>query len=110
MPEKFKGVELTLPLSDEVRQWLLSKGKDTLVARLDMQTVVQGLHRKPAPEVTKDSAPVTQDSNEDEEIPPYWEWSKSELVEELKARGLDTSGRKEELVARLEEDDASGEA
>jgi len=104
MAMEYKGRKLTLPLSDETRAWLLSRGQDVLVHRLDQQWEDQRANEPVTHEV------ITQDNDEDEEIPPYWEWSKSELVEELKARGLDTSGRKEELVARLEEDDASGEA
>lgn len=33
----------------------------------------------------------------------------AELQEELRSRGLHTSGNKEELIARLEEDDAAGQ-
>lgn len=36
---------------------------------------------------------------------PYEDWSKAELAEEAENRGLAKSGTKEELVARLQEDD-----
>lgn len=35
------------------------------------------------------------------DVPPYEKWSKKELVEETRARGLDTDGNKDELVSRL---------
>lgn len=44
-----------------------------------------------------------------EEIPPYSEWSKDELVAELKTRKLSASGNKDELVARLDADDEEEE-
>ena len=37
----------------------------------------------------------------------YSEWTKAELEAELENRDLPKSGNKDELVARLEEDDAS---
>lgn len=37
---------------------------------------------------------------------PYEEWSRAELVTELKARKLKFSGKDDELVARLNENDA----
>jgi hypothetical protein len=46
----------------------------------------------------------------DEEPESYEANTVEELREELRARGLHTSGNKEELIARLEEDDASAEA
>lgn len=39
----------------------------------------------------------------------YESWTVAELREELTARNLHTSGNKEELVARLEEDDTAAE-
>ena len=41
------------------------------------------------------------------EVKPYEEWTTSELSDELKERGLPHSGKKDELVARLEEDDSA---
>lgn len=37
----------------------------------------------------------------------YPSWTNAELSAELEARGLPKSGNKEELIARLEEDDAA---
>lgn len=37
--------------------------------------------------------------------PDYSEWSKAQLAAELAARGLPKSGTKDELIARLVEDD-----
>lgn len=61
--------------------------------------------------VTDDSA-----SDEDADVPPYDKWKKSELVEEIQARNeseertaetrISTQGSKDDLVARLEADDA----
>lgn len=43
------------------------------------------------------------------EIPPYAEWSKEELQEECRQRGLPVSGNKTELINRLDENDAEFE-
>lgn len=40
-----------------------------------------------------------------EELPPYEEWSLKELQTEASSRGLVKTGKKEELVARLIEND-----
>jgi hypothetical protein len=44
---------------------------------------------------------------EEDEDNPYPEWTVAELREELGERGLDNSGKKSVLIARLEEDDAN---
>ncbi len=40
---------------------------------------------------------------------PYSKWTVDELKAELKERKLSTEGKKDELVARLEADDAEGD-
>lgn len=42
-----------------------------------------------------------------EEVEPYGEWNKDDLVAEAGARNLSTSGTKAELAQRLEENDQS---
>ena len=46
---------------------------------------------------------------EEGEVTPYSEWTKQELQDECESRGLAKSGTKDELIARLEEDDAEEE-
>ena len=46
---------------------------------------------------------------EDDEAVPYEEQSNDDLRAELSRRGLSVSGKKEELIQRLEEDDESDE-
>lgn len=43
-----------------------------------------------------------------DELENYEEWSKEELQEELRQRGLAVSGNKNELISRLRENDNSG--
>lgn len=54
-----------------------------------------------------ESQPVVE---EDDDVPPYEEWEYKDLQAEAKARGLDASGKKEELVARLNEHDVETES
>jgi hypothetical protein len=49
------------------------------------------------------------DEDEEEETGDYSELSNDELKAELERRGLPKSGNKDELIARLEEDDDSDE-
>jgi hypothetical protein len=53
--------------------------------------------------------PDPDDDEEDEDVPPYEEWSHDDLVGELEARKLSTEGDDETLVLRLMEDDSAGE-
>jgi hypothetical protein len=82
-------------LSAEDRQYLLDRGRESLVERLDEEHgVVDG-------------------SDEETEAEPYTKWTVAELVSEINERNvgrsegeqLSTKGTKAELVARLEEDD-----
>lgn len=50
-----------------------------------------------------------EEGGEEPEGDDYDEWDLSELKDELKERGLRTAGKKEALVKRLREDDASDE-
>jgi hypothetical protein len=56
-----------------------------------------------------DADEPTLDEPDEDEVPPYSEWSKAELVEECEARGLPKSGNKDVLVERLEANDAEGD-
>jgi hypothetical protein len=53
------------------------------------------------------TAPVRES---DPDVGSYDEWSKGDLVDEAKVRELPSSGNKEELAARLREDDAQYQA
>lgn len=59
------------------------------------------------PGTPEDGPEAMRDEPGEEDVPPYPSWSAQELRDELAARGLSTSGRKDELVARLEADDES---
>lgn len=48
----------------------------------------------------------TEDDGDGEDV-PYTDWTKDELEIELQSRGLKKSGDKAELIARLEEHDAT---
>lgn len=108
--QEYKGRQLTLPLSDDNRKFLLSRGKDPLVAELDRQ------YENYQFRVEELKARGEWDDEEDEEVeeaPPYEQWSKSELVDEINERNnsyddadkMTSSGTKDELVKRLYADD-----
>lgn len=54
--------------------------------------------------------PTQGDPPEEEDLPPYEEWSHQELVEESKVRGLSTDGSVDDLAFRLLEYDAREDA
>lgn len=66
-------------------------------------------------EETNSTAPLTagngqtteeRQSDDPFEVPPYDEWSNSDLKEECRKRGLAVSGNHDALVTRLEDNDA----
>lgn len=52
---------------------------------------------------------TTEKESDEEEILPYSEWTKEDLVAECREREIPVSGTKSELVARLEENDTTFE-
>jgi len=58
----------------------------------------------PEPEPEPESEPEGDDGDDD--VPPYGEWTVVDLSDECESRGLKKSGNKDELVARLEANDA----
>src|SRR5688572_15588949 len=111
--QEYKGLRLTLPLSEENRKYLFSRGKDPLVAELDRQWE-NYQHRV---EQLKAAGEWEDDDEEVEEAPPYEQWKKTELIDEINERNstrededkIDSSGTKDDLVARLYRDDESSE-
>lgn len=106
--QEYKGMQLTLPLSDDVRKFLYSRGKDPLVAELDRQYANYQFRVNEL----KDAGEWEEDEDV-EDAPPYEQWKKPELVDEINERNadredadkIDVSGTKDELVARLYADD-----
>lgn len=78
-------------LSEDDIAYLRARGQVYIVQELDK------LAKKPA-------APKPEEV--EEEVEPYEEWTNEELREELKNRHLSTDGKKDDLVARLYENDA----
>jgi SAP domain-containing protein len=107
-------------LSEEDQAYLRARGRVDIVAELNRVAAVKAAEAIPRrnrelaeqtasqrrrslkPEdIAKQSAPKP----EEEEVPPYDQWSRDELIAELKVRKLSTVGKNDELVERLEEND-----
>jgi hypothetical protein len=95
-----KQIDWSKPLSDDERAWAEQ---------------FPGIHGALL-EANAAQFPVTPESSlegEDEEVPPYTEWSKAELVSEAKRRNneegksLRVTGTVPEMVKALEDDDAA---
>lgn len=108
--QEYKGITLTLPLDDDTRKYLFSRGKDPLVAELDAQYANYQFR------VNELKNAGEWDDDEEEEVepaPPYESWKKQELVDEINERNngrepedkIDASGTKDDLAARLYADD-----
>lgn len=92
-------------LSDEDRAYLLQRGRDNVVAHIDYMARVNAA-RDNAVGAQKPDEPAADVVVEEVEE-PYSEWKVDELRKELRHRKLSDDGVKDELVARLEQDDAS---
>lgn len=114
--QEYKGVQLTLPLDDDTRKFLLSRGKDPLVAELDRQWENYQFRvneLKARGEWDEDEA-----DSDVEEAPPYETWKKQELIDEINERNngredadkIDATGTKEDLARRLYADDEADES
>jgi len=68
-----------------------------------------GVEEGKAPEAEPQPEPATAEAGsmavEDDRADDYDEWTNDELREELEKRELSKSGNKDELIARLREDD-----
>jgi hypothetical protein len=71
------------------------------------ETVRQAWHDRFADEDSSDG--VEADSDDEDEVEDYSEMTNEALRAELSTRGLDVTGKKSELIKRLEEDDAQAE-
>lgn len=112
--QEYKGERLTLPLSDEQRKFLYSRGKDPLVAELDRQ--YENYQFRVNELKAKGEWDDDEDAGEIEEAPPYESWTKNELIAEIAERNegrvddvIDAKGNKDELVARLYADDEAND-
>jgi hypothetical protein len=91
------------PLADEDRKYLLDRGAwgQSLIQRID--------ENYPA----KEPVALEAEEAEEDEVPDYTTWTKSELQAEIDRRNeeggpqLDRNGKVAELVSRLEDDDAA---
>jgi hypothetical protein len=62
-----------------------------------------------ASDESEDDAETDADDEEADDVPSYDEWDYAALKEEAGNRGLTKSGSKEQLIARLTEDDQNAE-
>lgn len=128
-------IDLSTPLTDDERQYLLMRGRLADIERADSLNGVEtpdapegdGTGPKPISLMTSEQRATeaerlrarlaeiegdADESDEDEDVEPepYDAWTVQELDAELKRRQLPTSGTKAEKVKRLEEDDAAATA
>lgn len=125
-----REIDLSNPLSDEDRAYLLARGREQLVAQIDArrgdEEAAKLAHYVPGsavdeadgvPETPGLAAPNVEAARsaeiveEDDDVEAgtednYETWTNEQLREELDSRDLQTSGKKKELVARLRADDA----
>lgn len=110
---QYKGREIESPLSDDDRAFLLSRGKDVLVAQFDQQ-------EKAAVERARLLAELGVDELGDEKSSDFKQWNNDELraeIAERKQAALDSDdderaikltgkGNKSALLKQLADDDA----
>lgn len=92
-----RQVDLSDPsaLSDEDMRYVLDRGVVDQVA-----TVRAEINRRAKEARVEEQPPA------DDDVDPYDKWKVDDLREECRIRGLSDDGKKEELVSRLEENDA----
>lgn len=107
-----RNIPFDMPLSDEDREYLLARGRNDLVARVDEEfppLVGEEYEPVPAePEDEEDGPDLEEFGGGDDQI-DYGSMNVAELKAELAARGLATDGKKPALIERLEKDDEDGE-
>lgn len=117
-----RQVPVDRPLSEEDREYLLTRGRDSLVARLDAAfSAEEETEGDAEPGDVEPGAEVDDEGDADEAEPEtaeavpaevsdlYDKMTAEELREECRARDLSSKGNKTALVARLREDDAGEE-
>ena len=112
-----RHIDESKPLNASDRAWLTDWCKFDVIARIDE---AQGVNKKslkpavaatvpvveqPAPDEDAD-VPFTEEDEDESTGDGYADWTNEALRKELGNRELSKSGAKDELVARLEEDDA----
>lgn len=103
-----RQIDQSKPLSDEDRDWLLTRGQNGLVERLDREFAGQPAEApEDEPEEVEDQPNGDDpDADGEPEEASYDHLVVKELEQLLKDRGLPTSGTKQELIDRLTESDA----
>jgi hypothetical protein len=91
-----RAIDMTKPLSDDDRAYLLARGYDEQVASHDAR-FENSDHLQ---------VPVELEVDDEDELPPYEEMSLADLQKECRARELPVGGNKAEVIKRLEEHDA----
>lgn len=104
---QYKGRDIELPLTDEMRKFLIGRSKDTLIAECD--EVWANLNNRPEEESDEDDVETV------EEVETYEQLNVTELKAEIDERNKDreeaekiqvaSNARKGDLIAALEADD-----
>lgn len=120
-----RDIPLDKPLTRADRKYLEDRGQYALVARIEQNYPQDDPDEQPLPfhvggdagldAVSAENAALraelealkaSQSPKDDDELPPYIEWKKEDLVKEAEARKLATTGTKQELADRLDAYDA----
>jgi hypothetical protein len=80
------------------------EGSMAKITRHGGATTVQDIRAEPAAEVVEESVEVVE---EQPVLSGYATWLRTDLQDECEARGLAKSGNKDDLIARLDEDDVA---
>lgn len=105
-----KTIVPSTELSDFDRQYLRDRGlnpDDYILEADEEETTPRTPPVTETPEQPETPDGEGEGETEDEEDIPYSEWTVDELEIELGNRSLKKSGNKDELIARLEEHDAT---
>lgn len=86
-------------LSEREQMWL--RDQHPRGAQIIADMIARDTGEETTAQEVVDAQRTPQSPSEGGDVPPYEKWSAKELKAEANARGLETDGKKDDLVARL---------